>query len=131
MNDHLQELLAYYLERATTTHQDALLLAEHESWASCVNRLYYACFYAVTALLERHQYDTAKHTGVRSLFNQHFIHPGIVPAVYNQLFTRRHHSDYLEFYVPDAGEIRPWLGQTQDFIHFIENLLNEDFDENE
>jgi uncharacterized protein (UPF0332 family) len=129
MNDNRQQLIEYYLERAKSTQKDAELLASCESWESCVNRLYYACFYAVTALLEQHNYTAGKHTGVRSLFNQHFVHTGVVPAefgdLYNLLFIRRHHSDYVEFYDPDITEIQPWVAETEAFINFIAQLLLE------
>jgi uncharacterized protein (UPF0332 family) len=66
-------------------------------WNPCVNRLYYACFYAVSALLLRHGFSSSKHTGVRSLFNRHFVKTGKISKalaqIYNDLFARRQESD--------------------------------------
>jgi len=52
------------------------LLKEGEEWNPCVNRLYYACFYAVSALLIQQGLSSSKHTGVRSLFNRHYVKTG-------------------------------------------------------
>jgi len=46
---------------------------------ACVNRLYYSCFYAVSALLVRDGLSSLKHAGVRSLFKRHYVRTGKVP----------------------------------------------------
>ena len=45
------DLVRYRLQRARQTLEDARILANASRWNPCVNRLYYACFYAVSALL--------------------------------------------------------------------------------
>jgi uncharacterized protein (UPF0332 family) len=73
-------LMRYRMERARETLVEADLMAQIGHWNSCVNRLYYACFYAVSALLLQHNLSAAKHAGVRSLFNRHFVRPGAIAA---------------------------------------------------
>jgi uncharacterized protein (UPF0332 family) len=46
-----QALIRYRLERAMETLDEAALLYEKGHLHAYVNRLYYACFYAVSALL--------------------------------------------------------------------------------
>jgi uncharacterized protein (UPF0332 family) len=46
-----KDLIEYHLARAKETLEDARLLAEKQRWNSATNRLYYAAYYAVTALL--------------------------------------------------------------------------------
>lgn len=41
---NVNDLVQYRFMRAFNSLNDAKLLAEHESWNSAVNRLYYACF---------------------------------------------------------------------------------------
>lgn len=74
-------LMRYRLERARETLVEADLMAQTGHWNGCVNRLYYACFYAVTALLLRHDLSAGKHTGVRSLFNRHFVRTGVMSTL--------------------------------------------------
>ena len=46
-----KDLVLYRMARAQETLEDARILANAGRWNACVNRLYYACFYAVSALL--------------------------------------------------------------------------------
>jgi len=64
-----EDLILYRIVRAKETLEDARILAGSKRWNACVNRLYYACFYAVSALLIQNDLSSSKHTGVRSLFN--------------------------------------------------------------
>lgn len=45
------DVVRYRLQRAREALEDARVLANASRWSACVNRLYYACFYAVSALL--------------------------------------------------------------------------------
>jgi uncharacterized protein (UPF0332 family) len=55
------------MDRANEALEDARILANARRWNARVNRLYYACFYAVSALLPLHGFSSSKHAGVRSL----------------------------------------------------------------
>ena len=46
-----EDLIKYRLLRARDTLDDARILAEKDKWNSTINRLYYASYYAVMALL--------------------------------------------------------------------------------
>jgi len=124
-----KELLFYRLERAQETLEDARILANSERWNACVNRLYYACFYAVSALLIKEGYSSSKHTGVRSLFNLHFVKTGVVPKelarIYNDLFERRQESDYADFITFKESQIQPLIPQAEEFVERISILVHE------
>ena len=128
MNEPSQDVVQHRLKRAQDALDDAGLLAEAERWTSCVNRLYYACFYAVSALLAQQGLASSKHTGVRSLFNQHYVKPGTVPKVfaktYNDLFERRQEGDYMDFVSFEPVQVRSWLTQTEVFVSYISSLLD-------
>ena len=64
-----KELVKYRLERSDEAFEEARLLSDKQRWNTCVNRLYYSCFYSVIALLANDGMSSSKHTGVRSLFN--------------------------------------------------------------
>ena len=68
-----KELVRYRLDRANEALEEAILLADNAKWNTCINRLYYSCFYAVSALLAKNNMSSSKHTGVRSLFNLHYV----------------------------------------------------------
>jgi uncharacterized protein (UPF0332 family) len=48
-------VVGHRLERARETLEDARILAAENRWNSCVNRLYYTCFYAASALLWKYE----------------------------------------------------------------------------
>ena len=54
------------IETAHNTFQAAKVLAQNGFWNSAVNRLYYAIFYAVNALLVNNEIYTQTHSGMRS-----------------------------------------------------------------
>jgi uncharacterized protein (UPF0332 family) len=65
---------------------------ENKFWNTAGNRMYYACFYAVTALLEKNQISPSTHTGTIRMFGQHFILTGKIKKElgkhYSELFEK-------------------------------------------
>jgi uncharacterized protein (UPF0332 family) len=124
-----KDLIAYRLSRAEETLKDARVLAKSGRWDACVNRLYYACFYAVSALLMVNGLSSTKHSGIRSLFNKHFVKSEKVPkklaAVYNDLFERRQEVDYIDFINFSEEQVLPWISKAEEFISFISELIKD------
>jgi uncharacterized protein (UPF0332 family) len=123
----LEALIRYRLQRAQESLADARLLADAQRWNTCVNRLYYSGFYAVSALLARNGLSSSRHTGIRSLFNRHDVRTGVIPRdvarLYNDLFERRQESDCADFVHFQADQVRPWIRQTEAFLAHITSLL--------
>jgi len=122
-----RELIAHRLQRARESLEDARILADAKRWNPSVNRLYYACFYAVSALLAQQGLASSRHAGVRSLFNQHFVHTGKVPKdqaqIYNDLFERRQEGDYVDFVRFNESQVRAWLPRAETFVEHIAEIL--------
>ena len=55
MTAPISELVAYRLQRARESVQDARILADASRWNAAVNRLYYACFYVAAFLTLEHE----------------------------------------------------------------------------
>ena len=127
-----KDLVSYRMTRANETLKDARILANAGRWNACVNRLYYACFYAVSALLVRHGLSSSKHTGVRSLFNRQYVKTGKVPKnlarIYNDLFERRQEGDYIDFVRFQESQVLPWISKAEQLIEYLtilaENEIN-------
>jgi uncharacterized protein (UPF0332 family) len=83
----------------------------------------------VSALLLFHGLTSSKHSGVRSLFNQHFVKTDKVPKalaqVYNDLFARRNEGDYVDFVRFSAAQVEPWMKGAEAFVRAISALLGE------
>lgn len=121
------ELVKYRLERADEAFEEAELLAEKSKWNTCVNRLYYCCFYAVTALLAKDGMSSGKHTGVRSLFNLHYVKTGKVPKniaqIYNDLFEKRQEGDYIDFVRFEEDQVKPLIPDTEKLLNHIKSII--------
>jgi len=128
MNESNGELVSYRLQRARETLADARILADAGRWNPCVNRLYYACFYAVSALLIQEGLSSAKHTGLRSLFNRHFVKTNKVPKdkarIFNDLFERRQEGDYVDFVSFEESQVLPWLPEAEAFVQSLADLID-------
>jgi len=122
-----KELVLYRLQRARETLADARILADAGRWNPCVNRLYYACFYAVSALLVQEGLSSSKHTGLRSLFNRHFVKTNKVPKekarIFNDLFERRQEGDYVDFVSFEESQVLSWLPEAEAFVENIAVLI--------
>ena len=133
MKNHNKHLIVYRLERARKTLEDVRILAKAERWNTCVNRLYYACFYAVSALLATKGFTSSKHSGIRSLFNNHYVKTGIVSRdwarIYNDLFERRQESDYIDFIDFQEPQVLPWISRAESFVEYIANIIEREFNE--
>lgn len=129
MTGSSRDLVAYRLQRARESVEDARLLAEARRWNPSVNRLYYACFYAVAALLVSEGLSSSRHTGVRSLFNLHFVRTGRIDKdtakVFHDLFERRQEGDYVDFVQFRESQVHAWLSEAEAFVQHVARLLAE------
>lgn len=134
MTQEQKTLIAYRLERARETLKEADVLLKHGHVNSYVNRLYYACFYAVSALLLTKDLSSVKHSGLRALFHREFVKPGIVSTelaeLYDTLFRSRQKSDYADFVRFDVNEVKPWYNDVGEFVEVIERVINKETEEN-
>lgn len=123
-------LMHYRMERADETMEEVGILAERGHYNAAVNRLYYACFYAVQALLLKHHIAATTHAGVKSMLGLHFITKGIISIehgkTFNTLFEKRHSSDYEAFAYCDKALVDDLTPLAEAFIHRIKELLEED-----
>jgi uncharacterized protein (UPF0332 family) len=127
MTKEQNDYIKYRLQRATDTLNDARLLAENERWNSSINRLYYACFYAVPALLYYHSIEAKTHKGVRIKFMSEFIKTGLFDKEYGRLFSDlfdwRQEGDYSDFVSFDKSLTIPLIKKSEDFIDLIRKFL--------
>jgi len=90
--------------------------------------MYYACFYAVGALLVKNGITTSSHSGSRQKFGQLFVQTGFVSKDlakhYAELFEKRHKGDYTDFFDFDEETVLRLIEPTKEFINRIDELLN-------
>lgn len=123
-----QQLIYFRLQQAKETLRDAhLLLDQGGSLVSIINRSYYAMFYAVLALLTDLGKESSKHSGMISLFDQHFVKSGKFPKTMSKAihkaFDLRQIGDYRELIELDQEQTREVLRSSDLFVEAIEKYL--------
>ena len=135
MTDEERSVIAYRMARAHEAIDEAKILFDAGHTNSYVNRLYYACFYAVSALLLLKNISTNKHGYLRSLLHKDFVKTGLISNEmgkhFDLLFTSRQEGDYADLVLFKAEEVAGWLIQTQTFVSRIENLISNLLEETE
>jgi len=124
-----KELVKFRLEQAKETLAEIHVQMENKFYRTAANRLYYACFYAATALLVKNEYEAHTHNGVKKLLNLHFIKENKIDKsfseMYGQLFNLRHTGDYGERFDVKETDVLPLVEPAKNFIATIEKLLTE------
>lgn len=92
------------------------------------NRLYYALFHAVSALLIFDKHNVSTHKGSIVLFGQFYIKTGVFNIndfrLFSQLQTIRKKSDYNCAYQTSEDEIKPLIYPTIELIKRIKLYIN-------
>jgi uncharacterized protein (UPF0332 family) len=124
----LMALIQYRINEADDSVKEAeVLLREGMSTRAVMNRLYYAMFYSVLALLQKKQIATSKHSGVIAQFDKEFVKKGIfdkeLSKTLHRAFDLRHKGDYMEeaeVTKEDVDEIHP---KVVDFVSKVKDYL--------
>ncbi len=118
-----------HLLNSTETLEEARALFSSGFTRGVVNRIYYACFYAVSALLETEGMASSKHSGVLSLFNKHWVRTGRMPKelgrFYIIAFDERQEGDYTALRVFDRDHIKAWLSDAEIFVDTIRTWIRD------
>jgi uncharacterized protein (UPF0332 family) len=127
MTQNRDDLVKYRFSRAKESLDEAKILAQSEHWNTVANRLYYAAFYAVSALIVKNELIATTHSGVKSILHKEFIKKEILEKqygqLYNNLFNKRQEGDYQDFQFFEEKTIKPLIEKTSLFIEEIGKLV--------
>lgn len=129
LNDEERRIIVNLeLEKATNTMAQIPALQELGYWDNIANRLYYAVFHAVNALLINDGHPVNTHKGVIALFGNYYIRTGIFASedgrLYSDLQTMRNNSDYNCSYDATQQEIEPMIDPTKELISKVLDYIN-------
>jgi uncharacterized protein (UPF0332 family) len=120
-------LIELKLERANETIKEIPYLIEQGFYRNAANRLYYSCYYAVSALLLQQGSEARTHNGIITLFSLKFVRTGIVSnaegKLYRSLFELRQTGDYDEIKIIDKEDVASRLQPAEEFNKTIETLI--------
>ena len=125
--ENKQDYINYRLQKADESFADAELLANNGRWNSAVNRLYYASFFAVSALLLSKDIKSTTHDGCRTQFALNFIKKGTIEKRFGKHFTKlfdlRQKGDYGDLFDYDKATVEPLIDLTKEFIQEIKRHI--------
>lgn len=108
---------------------EARLMINEGYLNGAINRLYYACYYIVIALLIKNGVSAQTHAGTKQMLGLHFVVNGKLSpktsSIYATLFEKRHSSDYDDFAYYDSETLEKLYLQAKEFNEIIEKLLTD------
>lgn len=122
-----EDLIRYRFNKADEALEHVQMLIENKAWNIAINRLYYSCYYAVSALLASIEIYPKSHSGTGQMFRLHYIKTGKVGdnfgEFYTSLFEMRQDSDYEDFVDYEEADVTPLVEPTKAFVNEIRTLL--------
>jgi uncharacterized protein (UPF0332 family) len=86
----------------------------------------------VSALLLVKSLSATRHSGVRVLFHQNIVKPGLLRIsqgqIYDKLFDNRQRGDYADLTRFEAHDVRPWLDEARAFVSDVKALVSSEID---
>jgi uncharacterized protein (UPF0332 family) len=130
--DERKAVVSLRLDNAKQTLEDAKIIANNKLWKATANRLYYACYYAASALMLQFGFEAKTHAGIIRLLGLHFTSKNLINNelgdVYSKLFALRQKGDYDDWIIVKESDIIPQIDPAEKFIAEIEKLINENSD---
>lgn len=127
--EHRTALAEYRFERAHQTLEEADYMRNGNYFNAAINRLYYACFYAASALLVAKGIEAGTHNGVKTMLSYHFVRTGLLSlehgATFSNLFDKRHSGDYEDFAYCDAALVDYLRPRAAALIAALEELSHQ------
>ena len=125
-NDERKAIVEFRIEKALRAYEQAKGVIPLEYWETIANRLYYAAYNAVSALLIANGDNAQTHAGVTHLFGMRFVNTGVCPKddgrLYHKLFTMRQTGDYDDTYGLSDIDVLPLVEPAGEFIKKIVDL---------
>lgn len=126
VEDNRKDIVAYRIERAHTALEQAKLNLKLNCLEVTANRLYYAAYYVVSALLIANKIPAHSHEGNVTQFGLHFVKTGKVDReegkLLSHLLTMRLKGDYSDRIDLTEADVLPYIEPTEAFIKKIAEL---------
>lgn len=123
-------LVEYRLQRAFDTLKEADYNAKGSFFNTAVNRLYYAAYYAVSALMLANGIETNTHAGIKTMLSLKFVKTGLLDTAHGRtfmtLYENRQSGDYEDFVYCDAELYSMLRPKSEDLIKAVASLIRQD-----
>lgn len=127
------EIVRYRIENAHRTMDEVSSHMANGFYNTAVNRMYYACYYAASAMLVAEHIITKSHDGVKQMFSLHFVKTGKVPVdlgkSYSRLFDKRTKGDYNDLFDNDQTVCEELYPEAKNFVESLTQLAQKWLDQ--
>jgi uncharacterized protein (UPF0332 family) len=117
------------MERAQETIVNIETYITLGHYHTAVSRMYYACYYAVTAMLLHKGVEVKSHSGARQMLSLHYIKVGLfskqLSEFYQDLHDARNEGDYEEFQYFEQEEIEILYAQSIELVNAAAAILKQ------
>lgn len=124
---NVKDLSKYRYEKALSNISIAKNLFATGAYGVALNRAYYSAFDAMRAVNALDGFDSSKHSGVISHFNQEYVKSGLFPITTSSIIRKasllREKSDYEDFFEPDKDETADVIAKVEIFLGDVEKYL--------
>lgn len=124
-------IVSMEMEKAEQTFAESEVLKNAGLWSNLANRLYYALFHAVSAMLIHDRREVGTHRGVVLRFQQYYVKTGIFTtedgAFYSQMQSLREKADYNCYFDVVKADILPRIEPTRQLIDKIKHYITETY----
>ena len=121
-----EAVVTYRLEKAAKTMEQAKCNLPMHFWALVANRMYYAAYYAVSALLIANGHTAKTHETIVRVFGLQFVKTGMFSSeqgrLYNKLFSLRLTGDYNDHYDLEESDVLPLVVPTEQLIADVSKM---------
>lgn len=127
-DDERRIMVELEIERAEKITEQFETLREQQYWDTLVNRMYYAAFHSVSALLIHSALHVHTHRGALNIFNKEFVRTGVFTVEEGHLFSKleglRERGDYNCFVDTTEEEIVPLIEPLKMLIKKIKSIIS-------
>jgi uncharacterized protein (UPF0332 family) len=126
-DEERRAIVEYRIEKARVAVEDVEQVSGLKRWSAAANRMYYALYYAATALLIANGYVCRTHTGMITLLHKHFVLKGVLTKAEGRLvgkvFDIRQEADYDDFIDADENLIQEYFPQVKALVEKMISLI--------
>ena len=128
-DDERRIMVDLEMERADKIIEQFETLRKQQYWDTLVNRMYYAIFHAVSALMIHNAISIHTHRGALNAVNKEFVRTGVFTEDEGHLFSKleglRERGDYNCFVDATEDEIVPLIEPLKALIEKIKTKINQ------
>lgn len=121
-------LVVLGMEKSDKMVDEVRRLVDYSMWSLAANRLYYALFHAVTAMLISDNHPVGTHRGAINNFSLYYVKTGIFTReegkLYSQLQQLRDDGDYNCAVDVDCDDVEPKIAPTLSLIEKIRKRVS-------